>query len=363
MLEQKDIAVLKKRMEFETHNITLWRAVLVGNDSEIQGSYGGRYLMNLEEGVIFKHMKILKEIMNAKRVNDKLIDMQIKEGNIELITAMRNILMDPKDSDAIIDLVLAKITEEYIHAGKYMLLLYMDTYDIPETAADGRELEDGAGVYKSLIFSICPVTLDKEGLSILPVEGGTDIQEKIRQWVIGPPKIGFVYPTFRNMQPDYKSMMYYSAKPDNVNHEFAEEVLMCQPKQTATEMRQAFERSVRTIDDENSEIYLERLNELLYSYADTRKILIPRDLYEFLHQCGAGEEESQLIRNRYEYEFERYGFPEIRFICNEKMIERLDDRRRRENIRKVITMGAAKLREHGENEIAEEMRAEVNRIG
>ena len=67
MLEQKDIAVLKKRMEFETHNITLWRAVLVGNDSEIQGSYGGRYLMNLEEGVIFKHMKILKEIMNAKR--------------------------------------------------------------------------------------------------------------------------------------------------------------------------------------------------------------------------------------------------------------------------------------------------------
>ena len=355
--------MLRKRMTINNNNITLWRAVLVGNDGEIEGSYGGKHLMDLKEEIIHKHLKIIGELMNRK-VNDKLIDVEIKQEcrGADLFQAMRTIMEEPEENTPIIDLVLAEITGAYCAHGKYMLFMYLDIYDIPSTAADGTELEDGDVVYKNLIFAICPVTKDREGLAILPdARGGTEIQEKIRQWIIGPPRIGFVYPAFRDAAPDHKSIMYYTAKPDEPKHWFMEDALNGIPKMTATEKRQTFEKSVRSIED-NAEVYLERLNEILYSMDGTNAILTPGKLYEYLMQCGAEVDEAGAIRDIFDKGFRRYQYPEIKFLVNEKLLKNLDARRHREEIKKVMTMSAAKLAEYGEHSMVEELRAEVKKI-
>lgn len=78
-------------------------------------------------------------------------------------------------------------------------------------------------VYDFILCCICPVKLSKPGLTY----NGKDerMEERIRDWVVGMPDKGFLFPAFNDRQTDVHSALYYTRKSAEVQEEMVREVL------------------------------------------------------------------------------------------------------------------------------------------
>ena len=83
-----------------------------------------------------------------------------------------------------------------LKAGNYLILLYLDSYDVMTRTKDNINVDESEEVYKYMLCAICPVTLSKPGLGYLEKE--QRIGARIRDWVVGAPETGFLFPAFND---------------------------------------------------------------------------------------------------------------------------------------------------------------------
>ena len=69
-----------------------------------------------------------------------------------------------------------------------------DIYDVPSKATSGEEQEESEEIYEYLLCAVCPVDLAKPALGYK--EDENRIGARDRDWVVGLPDLGFVYPAF-----------------------------------------------------------------------------------------------------------------------------------------------------------------------
>lgn len=62
----------------------------------------------------------------------------------------------------------------------------------------------------------------------------------MRDWVVDMPAIGFLFPAFNDRSTDLHSLLYYTAKPDELRLDFAEPVLGCNIPMSAGNQRDTF---------------------------------------------------------------------------------------------------------------------------
>ena len=101
---------------------------------------------------------------------------------------------------------------------------------------------------------ICPVNLTKPGLGYR--EDENRIGPRIRDWVVGAPDTGFVFPAFTDRSTDIHSVMFYTRDTKTPHAEFMESGLGCGAKFTATEKKLTFQNIVKDVigeDDEESD--------------------------------------------------------------------------------------------------------------
>ena len=84
--------------------------------------------------------------------------------------------------------------ETYDYPGNYLILLFHDAYDVMKKTNDNMQLDESEEVYEYLLCAICPVTLSKAALGYREEENR--IGSRIRDWVVGVPDSGFVFPAF-----------------------------------------------------------------------------------------------------------------------------------------------------------------------
>ena len=129
-------------------------------------------------------------------------------------------LRDP----ALLDEFYEKILTSYDCAENYYIVLIHAVYDVPGKTSDGEELEDASEeVYDFILCCICPVKLSKAGLTY----NGKDerMEERTRDWVVGMPDKGFLFPAFNDRKTDVHSVLYYTRKSAEVQEEMVREVL------------------------------------------------------------------------------------------------------------------------------------------
>ena len=63
---------------------------------------------------------------------------------------------------------------------------------------DNINVDESEEVYKYMLCAICPVTLSKPGLGYLEKE--QRIGARIRDWVVGAPETGFLFPAFNMIE-------------------------------------------------------------------------------------------------------------------------------------------------------------------
>ena len=124
---------------------------------------------------------------------------------------------------------------------------------MPSKATSGEEQEESEEIYSYILCAVCPVELAKPALGYR--EDENRIGARVRDWVVGLPDLGFVYPAFSGRGSDVNAVMYYVKTGKSSHPEFIENVLGCVSQRTAAEDKQAFESVVKNAFGEDELFY------------------------------------------------------------------------------------------------------------
>lgn len=157
-----------------------------------------------------------------------------------------------------------------------------------------------------MLCAICPVTLSKPGLGYLEKE--QRIGARIRDWVVGAPETGFLFPAFNDRSTDIHSTLFYTKNTKEPHSEFMTNGLGCGVERTATEQKMAFHSIVRNVlgaEDESTDDKLldiqQNLSEMADDYAETHDddddpfILDSEAMNKVLSDCHVSEEKISRI--------------------------------------------------------------------
>ena len=236
--------------------------------------FGGKFL-TLEEEEYYKYLEIANKVLSGTLGNNLLnLSFPIEE---EQVGGRQQILMALRDTDledeTLLDTYYDLVIDTYDEPGNYLILLYLDSYDVMTRTNDNINVDESEEVYKYLMCAICPVSLSKPGLGYL--ESEKRIGPRIRDWVVGVPATGFLFPAFNDRSTDIHSTLFYTRNTKEPHSEFMTNGLGCGVERTATEQKMAFHSIVRNVlgaeDDSTDDVMLDiqqNLSDMADEYAE-----------------------------------------------------------------------------------------------
>ena len=206
----------------------------------------------LEEDEFYKYLEIAKKTLSGT-LGSNLLELEFDRN--EAAEERQKYLLLLKSSkltnEELLDRLYEQIVEQYSCPGNYLILVYHDIYDVPSKATSGEEQEESEEIYEYILCAVCPVELAKPALGYR--EDENRIGARVRDWVVGLPDLGFVYPAFSGRGSDVNAVMYYVKTGKSSHPEFIENVLGCVSQRTAAEDKQAFESVVKNAFGEDEE--------------------------------------------------------------------------------------------------------------
>lgn len=210
--------------------------------------------LNLDEEDLFKFLEIAKKTMAGTIGNNILeldfpLDEEAPGGKQQYLYGLRSSALENED---LLDRLYDLIIENYQYVGNYLILVFHDTYDIISRTSDKLKLDESEEVYEYILCAICPVALSKPGLGYHKDENR--IGARIRDWVVGVPDLGFLFPAFSDGSADIHKVDYFVRDAKDSHPEFISEVLGCGAKRTATEQKQTFHAIVKRAFGQDEEV-------------------------------------------------------------------------------------------------------------
>ncbi len=281
-MHKKDIAELKKRLTKNGCSFTKMIGCYVDADKNRVVDINETFL-NLDEEEMHKYLEIAKKTLSGT-VHNNLLSLEFPREE-EAQGGKQQFLMGVRESKLknpeIANLFFDRIIETYDCPGNYLILLFHDAYDVMTKTSDNQKLDESEEVYEYILCAICPVTLSKAALGYR--EDQHRIGARIRDWVVGAPESGFVFPAFSERSSDIHSVIFYTRNAKEPHNELAEEFLGCNPKKTATMQKNAFENLVQQAMDTHPEA------------SEATLMDIQSELQEMMEEQAAQEDESELI--------------------------------------------------------------------
>lgn len=270
-MKKRDVLELKKRFKKESCTIRRMAGCYVDASREKVLKLNETFL-NLDEEEFYKFLEIAKKTMAGTIGNNILeLDYPLEEeapgGKQQFLYGLRASALENED---LLDRLYDLIIENYQYVGNYLILIYHDSYDIISRTSDKLKLDESEEVFEYLLCAICPVALSKPGLGYHKEENR--IGARVRDWVVGVPDLGFLFPAFTDGSADIHKVDYFVRDAKDSHPEFAEDVLGCGAKRTATEQKQTFHAIVKKAfgnDEEVSEKALLGVQESLSEKIET----------------------------------------------------------------------------------------------
>ncbi len=233
-MNKKDILELKRRFKKDACTFTRLCGCYVDADHNKVTTFGETFL-NLEDEEFYKYLEIAKKVMSGT-IGNNILELEFPTAE-EAPGGRQQFLMGLRESalknDDLMDTFYDLVIENYSYVGNYLILVFHDAYDVMTKTSDNNKLDESEEVYEYLLCAICPVTLTKPGLGYR--EDENRIGPRIRDWVVGVPDTGFVFPAFTDRSSDIHSVMFYTRDTKTPHAEFMESGLGCGTKLTATE--------------------------------------------------------------------------------------------------------------------------------
>lgn len=373
-MNKKDIHELKRR--FTKHGCTFTRMCGCYVDGERNKViHIAETFLNLEEEDFFKYLDIAKKVFSGTVGNNVLnLEFPLEEekpgGKQQFLMGLRESKLK---NDELLDAFYDMIIENYGYAGNYLILIFHDVYDVMKKTKDNLDLDESEEVYEYLLCAICPVTLTKPALGYR--EDENCIRSRIRDWVVGMPDTGFVFPAFTERSTDIHSLMFYTRDVKKPHAELMEGGLGCGVRLTMAEKKITFENIVKDVigdgDNKSEILYMDiqdNLNNRVCQYMDRTAdeenasdtpplILTTREVSEVLMESGLTEDQTAAIEKNYE---ETFGddLPEAGNLVDAKLVEA--NARRKDRLELVTQVKNLKeqLEESRSQKVREEIPAE-----
>lgn len=373
-MNKKDIHELKRR--FTKHGCTFTRMCGCYVDGERNKViHITETFLNLEEEDFFKYLDIAKKVFSGTVGNNVLnLEFPLEEekpgGKQQFLMGLRESKLK---NDELLDAFYDMIIENYGYAGNYLILIFHDVYDVMKKTKDNLDLDESEEVYEYLLCAICPVTLTKPALGYR--EDENCIRSRIRDWVVGMPDTGFVFPAFTERSTDIHSLMFYTRDVKKPHAELMEGGLGCGVRLTMAEKKITFENIVKDVigdgDNKSEILYMDiqdNLNDRVCQYMDRTAdeenasdtpplILTTREVSEVLMESGLTEDQTAAIEKNYE---ETFGddLPEAGNLVDAKLVEA--NARRKDRLELVTQVKNLKeqLEESRSQKVREEIPAE-----
>lgn len=295
---KKEISEIKRQFTPSNCSITRICGCYVDGEKNKKTEFKEAFL-SLPEDDMFKYFEILRKNLSGTLGKNLLnlefpLDSEMEGGPQEFLLKLRNSRLQ---DDEILDAFYDRIIETYDYVGNYLILLIHDAYDIPGKTSDGIEMEDASDeVYSYIMCSICPVDLSKPGLSYDELENS--FKNRVRDWVVGMPEMGFLFPAFNDRSTDLHATLYYSKNGDDLHDSFIEQMLGCPLPLPAGYQKESFQAIIEeTLGDacsyETVKTIHENLSEMLEEHKDAPEPLV-LDKYQvksLLEHSGVEEEQ------------------------------------------------------------------------
>ena len=336
-MNKKDIHELKRR--FTKHGCTFTRMCGCYVDGERNKViHIAETFLNLEEEDFFKYLDIAKKVFSGTVGNNVLnLEFPLEEekpgGKQQFLMGLRESKLK---NEELLDAFYDMIIENYGYAGNYLILIFHDVYDVMKKTKDNLDLDESEEVYEYLLCAICPVTLTKPALGYREEENC--IRSRIRDWVVGMPDTGFVFPAFTERSTDIHSLMFYTRDVKKPHAELMEGGLGCGVRLTMAEKKITFENIVKDVigdgDNKSEILYMDiqdNLNDRVCQYMDRTAdeenaadtpplILTTREVSEVLMESGLTEDQTAAIEKNYEATFGD-DLPEAGNLVDAKLVE------------------------------------------
>ncbi len=238
-LNKKEIMEIKKRLKKEGCTFTRMCGCYVDGEHNRVTRLGKTFL-NLDEEEFFKYLELAKKVLSGTLGNNLLeLEFPLSEeeqgGRQQFLLGLRESKLK---NEELLERFYDLIIDHYDYVGNYLILIFHDAYDVPLKTKDRRSLDESEEIYEYLLCAICPVTLSKPGLGYL--EQSNEIGLRLRDWIVGVPDTGFVFPAFTERSTDIHATLFYTKNVKEPPEELIEGVLGCSKKMTAAEQKEVF---------------------------------------------------------------------------------------------------------------------------
>ena len=264
--------------------------------------------LSLSEEEMFKYFEIFKKTLSGT-VGKNLLNMDFPlsqeepGGTQEFLLRLRSSKLQDNE---LIEAFYDKIIENYDYGENYYIILIHAVYDIPGKSSDGQEMFDASDeIYEHILCSICPVKLSKAGLCYNAETNS--IQDRIRDWIVEMPDLGFLFPVFNDRSTDIHSILYYTKNAEELRSTFIDEVFGCTTPLSAGGQRDSFNALVEETLGEDCAYDTvlnihEKLTELVEAQKDEPEpvVLTKSEVKRLFEDCGVEEKKLESFDEQYE---------------------------------------------------------------
>lgn len=354
-MNRKEVFEIKSRLKKSGCTFTKLRGCYVNAEREIVLRLNETFL-NLEEEEFYKYLEIAKKTLSGTLGNNLLelafpLEEEKTGGKQQFLLGLRESKLK---NDELLETFYQLIIDSYDYAGNYLILIFHDAYDVMTKTSDNRRLDESEEVYEYLLAAICPVALTKPGLGYL--EDENKFGPRRRDWVVGAPENGFIFPAFTDRSTDIHSVMFYEKNPIEPHKELMELVLGCPVKVTAAEKKNIFQNIIKNsvADSEKSTRIFSDIQESLGQLAEEQAavsdsseepvILTNETVQEILSDSGLPEELISKIETAYTENFSEEP-PAVEHLLDKKVLAENEKRKVEKALAEKVQQLQEKLEE------------------
>lgn len=242
-MNKRDVLELKRRLKKAECTFTKMSGCYVNANKEKVLSFTQDF-RDLADEEYYKYLDLANKVLSGT-VGNNLLKLDFS-NDAEAPLGPQQLLLGIRESnlknEELLETFYQHIIDNFYYVGNYLIVLFRDTYDIPAKTSDQFKTGESEEVYEYILCAVCPVDLSKPGLGYLA--DSNRIGSRIRDWVVGVPEIGFVFPLFDERSANIHSTLFYTKNTKEPHDEFMCEVLGCGLKRTTQEKKIAFKNIV-----------------------------------------------------------------------------------------------------------------------
>lgn len=347
-MTKKDILELKRRMKKEACTFTKLCGCYVDGNKNIILKINETFL-NLKDEEFFKYLDIAKKALSGT-IGNNLLELEfapVGEGEDSIQSFLLGIRDSKLKNEALLDRLYEKIIEKYDYTGNYLILLFHDAYDVVIKTSDNNKLDESEEVYDYVLCAVCPVELSKAALGYR--EDENRIGARMRDWVVGMPEVGFLYPAFTDRSTDIHAVMYYTKDAKETHTEFMEEILGCKSRRSGTEEKETFKSVIENVigdDEQSNEVFIKLQKNLNYmieeeealNYGSKEPLMLTNaSVKELMEDTDISDEIKGKIEKAYDETFGEEP-PEAKNLLDKKALEQSAKRDRTVELEKQVNV-------------------------